>query len=48
MTGVKALEPLRGVRREEFPVESDEVMVVKTTELSDEQEELAHFFVFGI
>jgi transposase len=47
MTGVKALETLRGVRRVEFSVESDEAVVVKTTELSDEQEELAHVFDFG-
>lgn len=47
MTGVKALETLRGVRRVEFSVESDEAVVVKTTELSDEQEELAHVFDFS-
>jgi transposase len=47
MTGVKALETLRGVRRVEFSVESSEAVVVKTTELSDEQEELAHVFDFG-
>lgn len=44
ITGVKALETLRGVRRVEFAVESDEAVVVKTTELSDDQEELAHLF----
>ena len=47
MTGVKALETLRGVRRVEFSVESDEAVVVKTTELSDEQKELAHVFDFS-
>jgi len=47
MTGVKALETLRGVRRVEFSVASDEAVIVKTTELSDEQEELAHVFDFG-
>ena len=47
MTGVKALETLRGVRRVEFSVDSDEAVVVKTTELSDEQEELAHVFDFS-
>jgi transposase len=47
MTGVKALETLRGVRRVEFSVESDEAVVVKTTELSDKQEELAHVFDFS-
>lgn len=44
MTGVKALNTLRGVRRVEFSVESDEAVVVKTTEFSDEQKELAHIF----
>ena len=44
MTGVKALETLRGVRRAEFSADSDEAVVVKTTELSDEQAELAHVF----
>lgn len=47
MTGVKALETLRGVRRVEFSVESDEAVVVKTTELTDDQEELAHVFDLG-
>jgi hypothetical protein len=47
MTGVKALETLRGVRRVEFSVESDEAVVVKTTEFSDGQEELAHAFDFS-
>ena len=44
MTGMKALETLRGVRRVEFSATSDEAVVVKTTELSDEQAELAHLF----
>jgi hypothetical protein len=44
MTGMKALETLRGVRRVEFSTGSDEAVVVKTTELSNEQEELAHLF----
>ena len=47
MTGMKALETLRGVRRVEFSTESDDAVVVKTTELSNEQEELAHIFDFG-
>ena len=47
MTGMKALETLRGVRRVEFSAGSDEAVVVKTTELSSEQEELAHVFDLG-
>lgn len=47
LTGMKALETLRGVRRVEFSAGSDEAVVVKTTELSDEQEELAHVFDLG-
>jgi transposase len=47
MTGMKALETLRGVRRVEFSAGSDEAVVVKTTELSNEQEELAHVFDLG-
>jgi transposase len=47
MTGMKALETLRGVRRVEFSTGSDEAVVVKTTELSNEQEELAHLFDLG-
>jgi transposase len=47
MTGMTALETLRGVRRVEFSAESDEAVVVKTTELSDEQEALAHVFDLG-
>jgi hypothetical protein len=47
MTGMKALETLRGVRRVEFSAESDEAVVVKTTELLDEQKELAHVFDLG-
>ena len=44
---MKALETLRGVRRVEFSAGSDEAVVVKTTELSSEQEELAHVFDLG-
>lgn len=44
MTGMRALEILRGVHRVEFSAGGDEAMVVKTTELSDKQEELAHIF----
>jgi len=44
MTGMKGLETLRGVRCVEFSADSDEAVVVKTTELSDEQTELAHVF----
>jgi hypothetical protein len=44
MTGMKALETLYGVRRVEFSAISDEAVVVKTTQLSGEQEELAHLF----
>jgi transposase len=47
MTGMKALDTLRGVRRVEFSAGSDEAVVVKTTELSNEQEELAHVFDLG-
>lgn len=44
MTGLKALETLRGVRRVEFSPTGGEAVVVKTTELSDDQEQLAHVF----
>lgn len=44
MTGVKALKTLRGLRRVEFSVETNEAVVVKTTELSEKQQELAHVF----
>lgn len=48
MTGMKALENLRDVRRVEFSAEGEDAVVVKTTELSDTQEELAHVLGFGI
>lgn len=44
MTGVKALQKLRGIRRVEMEVEGEQASVVKTTELSDEQAELMHVF----
>lgn len=47
MTGTKALETLRGVRRVEFSAGSDEAVVVKPTGLSNEQEELVHLFDLG-
>lgn len=40
MTGLKALEKLRGIRRVEMAVDGEEAAVVKTTELSEGQEEL--------
>lgn len=48
MTGMRALEVLRGVRRVEFLADGDEAVVVKTTELSSEQAELAHVFDLSI
>jgi transposase len=48
MTGMKALETLRGVRRVEFSAGSDQAVVVKTTTLSDEQADLAHVFDLSI
>lgn len=48
MTGMRALDILRGVRRVEFSAGSDEAVVVKTTELSSEQAELAHVFDLSI
>lgn len=48
MTGMHALDILRGVRRVEFSAGSDEAVVVKTTELSSEQAELAHVFDLSI
>ena len=48
MTGMKALETLRGVRRVEFSAGRDEAVVVKTTTLSDAQADLAHVFDLGI
>jgi len=45
MTGMKALETLRGVRRVEFSPDSDEAVLVKTTELSNEQAELPHVYL---
>jgi hypothetical protein len=44
MAGTKVLETLRGVRCVEFSADSNEAVVVKTTELSDEQAELPHVF----
>lgn len=44
MTGMKALETLRDVRRVEFTAKGEECVVVKTTDLSDTQTELAHVF----
>lgn len=40
MTGLKALEKLRGIRRVEMAVEGEKAAVVKTTDLSEGQEEL--------
>jgi len=48
MTGMRALDILRGVRRVELSAGSDEAVVVKTTELLSEQAELAHVFDLSI
>lgn len=47
MTGVRALQKLRGIRRVEMAVEGDQAAVTKTTELSEEQAELLHVFEEG-
>lgn len=47
MTGRVALKKLRGVRRVALTAEGDEAVVVKTTQLTDEQAELMHVFEEG-
>lgn len=44
ITGMEALQKLRGIRRVEMSVEDDEATVLKTTEMTDDQAELLHVF----